>query len=128
MKKLTSATKKASRTIKSFWRQDGHDYMATMGGFDRAIVVTYFTPNFPSFSGAYYGIGDRSYFPFKNEQHAKRFDNPFDCIEFAESIVLKFVQSLFVNDSINPKQPVPYNSIDSKENQIAPKFPQKRLK
>jgi len=109
-KELPLLNQKRKGNIKSFWRQDGMDWMAHLGDFERAIVVTYFTPKFPSTDGGYYAIGKRSFFPFTNEQHDTKFNNHFDCIEYAESILLKFVQSLFIQERFSNTQPLPHGA------------------
>lgn len=82
------------RAVKDFWRNEGTDYIADLGTMKRAIVIRLFTPKFPSTSGKWYGIGIASYFPFTQEQYDKKFDNPFDCIEYSEKIVMEWLVSI----------------------------------
>ncbi len=100
-KRLFPHTEEENRKIKHFWNKDGHDYIAKLGKLDRAIVIRYFTPNFPFHTGSYYAIAHGSFLPFTNEQHDTRFDDPIECLEFAELIVLDWVQSLFVSEESN---------------------------
>ena len=99
------------RKIKSFWRKDGTDYIASLGRLNKAIVVRYFTPKFPSVIGGYYAIANASFLPFTDEEHKTKFDEATDCCEFAESIVLEWMQSLFVNDKQNLKPLEGFNNV-----------------
>lgn len=111
-KQLLSLKQKEQRKIKDFWRKDGMDFIARLGKLDKAIVVTYFTPEFPSTKNGYYAIGHRSFLPFTDKEHKTKFKDPIDCIEFSESIVLDWVQSLFVNDKSKKQFPLPTEVID----------------
>ncbi len=100
------------RKIKSFWRKDGTDFIAKLGKLDKAIVVRYFTPNYPSEIYGYYSIANASFLPFTEEEHKTKFNDWIDCCEFAESIVLEWMQSLFVNDDKQNLKPLEgYNNI-----------------
>ncbi|HWY13069.1 MAG TPA: hypothetical protein VN026_17160 [Bacteroidia bacterium] len=91
-------TQKKETKIKDVWTKDGRDYICSLGRLKKAIVIRYFTPMFPSEIGSYYAIAHASFLPFTDKEHATKFNDPIECIEFAESIVLEWMQSLFVND------------------------------
>lgn len=100
---------------KRIWHKEGTDYVCNLGSLKRAIVIRLFTPNFPSMVGKYYGIAHASFLPFNKEEHARKFDDPIDCMEFAESVVLDWMQSLFLNED---KQNL--KSITSDQNPFIP--------
>ena len=101
--KYPNMAEKTERKIKPFWRKDGTDYIARLGRLDKAIVIRFFSPLYPIKNTSYYAIANASFLPFTKEEHDKKFDDPIDCIEFAESIVLEWVQSLFLTDEQNLK-------------------------
>lgn len=111
MRKRSLPLNKETRKIKSFWRQDGTDFIAKLGKLDRAIVIRLFTPKFPSLKEGYYAIANASFLPFTDKEHRTKFKDAIDCIEFAESIVLDWVKSLFVND-----EPIGKKSLEGHNN------------
>jgi hypothetical protein len=82
--------------LKHFWRSNGMDWIADLPEMEKAIVVTYYTPNFPSHDGHYYSISPRSFFPFTDNDNKTRFDNYYDCCVYAESIILNWIKALFI--------------------------------
>jgi hypothetical protein len=81
------------QAIKSFWKQDGRDYIADLGNMTKAIVVCYYTP---IIGVPYYAISPRSYFPFTDEQNKRRFNNAHTCCLWAEDLVLDWMKSLII--------------------------------
>lgn len=99
VKMIKSSIEKQSisnRELKHFWRSHGMDWIADLPEMEKAIVVTYYTPNFPSHDGHYYAISPRSFFPFTDTDNNKRFDNYYDCCVYAESIIINWIKALFV--------------------------------
>lgn len=86
------------RDLKHFWRLEGMDWIADLPEMKKAIVVAYYTPNFPSHEGNYYAISPRSYFPFTDDDNKIRFDNYYDCCVHAESIILNWIKALFISE------------------------------
>lgn len=95
MSDLTKNTNTNDRQLKSFWRKVGMDWIADLGTMKRAIVVRYYTPKD---GNNYYKISIKSWFSFSDEQELKRFDNHIDCCLYAESLILEWMQSIFVNN------------------------------
>lgn len=99
VKMIKSSIEKQSisnKELKHFWRSEGMDWIADLPEMKKAIVVTYYTPNFPSHSENYYAISPRSFFPFTDNDINTRFDNYYDCCVHAESIILNWIKALFV--------------------------------
>lgn len=87
----------------SLWEKDGHDYILHLGTMRKAIVVAaYFDNKKSSFFQAclsnridYYSISPRSYFPFKDVDFERKFNNPDECKEYAISCVKDWLKSVF---------------------------------
>ena len=71
------------------------DKLADLGEMKKAIVVSLYTP---LCDDNYYSISPRSYFPFTDAQHHRKFDDYYDCCMYAESIILDWVKSLLLNE------------------------------
>ena len=84
-----------NNALKPFWRSDGMDKIADLNEMKKAVVVAFYTP---IMGENYYAISTRSYFPFTNAQHHRKYDNYYDCCMFAESIILDWVKSLLLNE------------------------------
>lgn len=106
MSELTNNSNDNYRTLKSFWKQSGMDWIADLGTMKKAIVVRYYA----SLGGKnYYKISIKSWFSFSDEQELKRFDNYIDCCLYAESLILEWMQSIFT-DSFTQDSSVIENS------------------
>jgi len=89
---------KLTRPIKNIWRQEGTDFICDLTTMKRAVVVRLFTP---VFNTPYYAIALASYFPFTEEHQAKKFDNPNDCIDYSEEIIISWIKSILSGVTIN---------------------------
>lgn len=90
----------SNRKLKSFWTQDGTDFVANIGIMKKAIVVRKYRETF----GCYYSISICSYFPFTDAQYKIKFDNYFDACELAENHLKHWIESIFMAD---------FNKLDS---------------
>jgi hypothetical protein len=91
---MSETIQKNNRQLKSFWIQDGTDFICNLGLMDKAIVVKKFWANGMG-GDTFYAIAQASYFPFTDEQYRMRFDNHFDCCELAEKHILDWMESVF---------------------------------
>lgn len=81
------------RKLKSYWVEDGGDYVCNLGIMSQAVKVKIFSDN----GERYYSIGHSSYFPFYKEQYNLRFDNYFDCCELAENHIMNWLRSIMTD-------------------------------
>jgi hypothetical protein len=66
------------------WRKDGSDFICDLPEMPKAIVISHYV------SGRY-GISIRGRFPFEDFEYDNRYIDPYEAIERAENVVLKFV-------------------------------------
>ena len=112
MKSLNSPDKE----LKPFWRSDGMDWIADLTQMKRAVLVAFYLPKVPIKNTSYYSISPRSYFPFTNEQHDKKFDEYYDCCIYAESIIRDWINSLLLDEKV-------FNNIKPLDSQETKKIP-----
>lgn len=89
---------------KTYWEQDGNDFILHLGTMRKAIVVAaYSDAKKDGLIGAcltnkirYYSISPRSYFPFDSKDYERKFDNSEDCKKHAITCVKNWLESVFV--------------------------------
>ena len=102
----SSLTKTVAKNISDSWIPDGEDYILHLGMMKHAVIVARYVPSFGEvFNGkdSWYSISPRSVFPFGEGQEDKRFDNAVDAMAFAEKIILKWLNSIMVDENKSKK-------------------------
>lgn len=85
------------------WRKDGRDYICDLPELPKAIVITFYKGAISN----YYSISVRSWFPFKDAEYEKEYEDYKEAISDAEKVILKFISSFLgaTNNNNNVNEP-----------------------